>query len=228
MKPKFVLTKNVKGFINLIHNLKNKPDNISKIGLVYGNAGLGKTKTAIYLSIKFDTIYIRATNKMTTKWLLEEIAKELDEIPRFYTADIFRQCVNALRTNLQMIIVDEIDYLLADFRTVETLRDLHDETGVPIILLGMQLAKHKLKKHNHLFDRISEIYNFTEFEYSDIKQITEEISEVEITKDAVHLIHNKAKSVRQIVNTIDVFEKVAQANSLTQIDENIAQEILNG
>lgn len=228
MKPKFVLTKNVKGFINLIHNLKNKPDNISKIGLVYGNAGLGKTKTAIYLSIKFDTIYIRATNKMTTKWLLEEIAKELDEIPRFYTADIFRQCVNALRTNLQMIIVDEIDYLLADFRTVETLRDLHDETGVPIILLGMQLAKHKLKKHNHLFDRISEIYNFTEFEYSDIKQITEEISEVEITKDAVHLIHNKAKSFRQIVNTIDVFEKVAQANSLTQIDENIAQEILNG
>jgi hypothetical protein len=58
MKPIFVKTKNVKGFINLIHNLKNKPDNISKIGLVYGNAGLGKTKTAIYLSIQFDTIYI--------------------------------------------------------------------------------------------------------------------------------------------------------------------------
>lgn len=44
MKSKFVLTKNVKGFINLIHNLKNKSDNISKIGLVYGNAGLGKRR----------------------------------------------------------------------------------------------------------------------------------------------------------------------------------------
>lgn len=228
MKSKFVLTKNVKGFINLIHNLKNKPDNISKIGLVYGNAGLGKTKTAIYLSIKFDTIYIRATNKMTTKWLLEEIVKELDEIPRFYTADIFRQCVNALKTHPQMIIVDEIDYLLVDFRVIETLRDLHDEASIPIILVGMQLAKHKLKKHNHLFDRISEIYNFKEFEYSDIKQITEEISEVEITKEAEHLIHNKAKSFRQIVNTIEAFEKVAQANGLTQINENVAREILNG
>lgn len=226
MKPIFVKTKNVKGFINLIHNLKNKPDNISKIGLVYGNAGLGKTKTALYLSIKFDTIYIRATNKMTTKWLLEEIAKELDEIPRFYTADIFRQCVNALKTNTQMIIVDEIDYLLKDFRTIETLRDLHDETGTPIIIVGMQLAKHKLKKHTHLFDRISEIYNFTEFEYSDIRQITEEISEVEITKDVIHLIHNKVKSFRQIVNTIDAFEKVAQANGLTQIDEAVAREVL--
>ena len=183
---------------------------------------------ANYLSIQFNTIYVRATNKMTTKWLLEEIAKELDEIPRFYTADIFRQCVNALKNKPQMIIVDEIDYLLADFRTIETLRDLHDETGVPIILVGMQLAKYKLKKHNHLFDRISEIYNFTEFEYSDIKQITEEISEVDITKEAVRIIHNKSKSFRQIVNTIDAFERVAQANSLTQIDENIAQEIING
>lgn len=121
-----------------------------------------------------------------------------------------------------------IDYLLADFRTIETLRDLHDETGVPIILVGMQLAKHKLKKHNHLFDRISEIYNFTEFEYSDIKQITEEISEVEITKEAVHIIHNKAKSFRKIVEMIDMFEKVGQANGLAQMDEKVAQEILNG
>lgn len=110
---------------------------------------------------------------MTTKWLLEEIAKELDEIPRFYTADIFRQCVNALKIKPQMIIVDEIDYLLADFKTIETLRDLHDETGVPIILVGMLLAKRKLKKHNHSFDRISEIYNFTEFEYSDIKHLNQ-------------------------------------------------------
>lgn len=228
MKPKFVLTKNVKGFIDLIHNLKNKPYNISKIGLVYGNAGLGKTKTAIYLSIQFDTIYVRATNKMTTKWLLEEIVKELDEIPRFYTADIFRQCANALKTNPKMIIVDEIDYLLADFRTIETLRDLHDETGVPIILIGMQLAKHKIKKHNHLFDRISEIYNFTEFEYSDIKQIAEEISEVDITKEAVHIIHNKVKSFRKIVEMIDMFEKVGKANGLTQIDEKVATEVLGG
>ena len=228
MKPIFVKTKNVKVFINLIHNLKTKPESITKIGLIYGNAGLGKTKTALYLSIQYDAIYIRATNSMSPKWLLEEIAKELDEIPRFYTADIFRQCVNALKTNPQMIIVDEIDYLLKDFRAIETLRDLHDETGIPIILVGMLLAKHKLKKHAHLFDRISEIYKFNDFEYSDIKQIAEEISEVEITKDAGHLIYNKAKSFRQIVNTIDAFEKVAQANGLTQINENIAQEVLGG
>lgn len=225
MKPKFVLTKNVKGFINLIHNLRNKPENVTKIGLVYGNAGLGKTKTALYLSIQYDAIYVRATNSMSTKWLLEEIAKELDEIPRFYTADIFRQCVNALKMKPQMIIVDEIDYLLADFRTIETLRDLHDETGVPIILVGMQLAKHKLKKHTHMFDRISEIYQYTGFEYSDIKQIVDEIAEVDMTKEAISVIHQKAKSFRKIVEMINTLENIARVNGIKLIDENIIQEV---
>lgn len=225
MKPKFVQTKNVKGFINLVQDLKNKPGNITKIGLVYGNAGLGKTKTALYLSFQFDSIYIRATNKMTTKWFLEELAKELDEIPRFFTADIFRQCVNVLKNKPQMIIVDEIDYLLNDFKTIETLRDLHDETGIPIVLVGMSLAKHKLKKHTHLFDRISEIYQYTGFEYSDIKQIVDEISEVDMTKEVISVIHQKAKSFRKIVEMINTLENIALVNGIKLIDENIIQEV---
>ena len=48
MKPIFVKTKNVKGFINLIYNLKNKPDTISKIGLIYGNAGLGNSIRLVF------------------------------------------------------------------------------------------------------------------------------------------------------------------------------------
>ena len=73
MKPVFVKTKNVKGLINLIHNLKNKSENITKIGLVYGNAGLGKTKTALYLSIQYDAIYVRVTNSMSPKSRLQKM-----------------------------------------------------------------------------------------------------------------------------------------------------------
>ena len=225
MKKIFVKTKNVKGFMNLIYNLKNKLDNISKIGLIYGEAGLGKTRTALYLSIQHDAIYIRAANSMTPKWLLEEIAKELGEIPRFFMADIFRQCVNSLKSKPQMIIVDEIDYLLNNFRAIESLRDLHDETNAPIILVGMNLARHKLKKHNHLLDRISEIYHFEEFDFSDVKQIINELSEVEITDSAIKTVHQEAKRFRQLVQIIDNLEKVAAANGLVQINEDILKEI---
>ena len=89
MKKIFVKTKNVKNFIGLVENLQNKPKNIPKMGLVYGEPGLGKSQTALWLACKYDAIYLRATNLMTGRWLLEEIAKEMDEIPRYLTSDIF-------------------------------------------------------------------------------------------------------------------------------------------
>jgi len=118
MKAMFVKTKNVKGFINLIHNLKNKPDNISKIGLVYGNAGLGKTKTALYLSIQSDAIYVRATNSMSPKWMLEEIAKELDEIFREGALKLTFEERKPLYDRYQTIIYDQkpIIYLYSPIR----------------------------------------------------------------------------------------------------------------
>ena len=163
---------------------------------------------------------------MTPKWLLEEIAKELDEIPRFYTADIFRQCINSLKSKNKIIIVDEIDYLLQDFKTIETLRDIHDETGTPIILVGMSLAKNKLLRYKHLYDRVSEFYKFEEFVFSDIKEIIKELSEIELTDEAVKLLHKKATRFRQITNYIDKLEKVASANEIKEIDEMIVNEVL--
>ena len=79
-----------------------------------------------------------------------------------------------------------------------------------------------------LFDRISEIYNFKEFELADIRQIIEELSQVEITKEVTSIIYNKSKSFRKIVECIDALEQVASANSLNVIDGKIAQEVLNG
>lgn len=46
MNKVFVKTNNVKNFIGLVENLVNKPQNIPKMGLVYGEPGLGKTQTA--------------------------------------------------------------------------------------------------------------------------------------------------------------------------------------
>ena len=88
MKRVFVRTQNVKNFIGLVENLINKPQNIPKIGLVYGEPGLGKSQTALWLSAKYDGVYLRCSNLMTGRWLLEELVKELDEIPRYLTPTI--------------------------------------------------------------------------------------------------------------------------------------------
>ena len=133
----FIKTTNVKNFIGLVENLLNKPKNIPKMGLIYGEPGLGKSQTALWLACKYDAIYLRATNLMTGRWLLEEIAKEMDEIPRYLTSDNFNLIVQRLKQKPQLIIVDEIDYLMNNLKTIEILRDIHDETNCPIIFVGM-------------------------------------------------------------------------------------------
>ncbi len=222
----FVKTNNVKNFIGLVENLLNKPKNIPKMGLIYGEPGLGKSQTALWLACKYDTIYLRATNLMTGRWLLEEITKEMDEIPRYLTSDNFNLIVKNLKQKPQLIIVDEIDYLINNLKTIEILRDIHDETDCPIIFVGMGLAHKKLERYKHLFDRFSEIVKFETFSVNDLKQIFEQLSEVKVNIDAIEFIHKKYNRLRQIVQLINQLEIIAKDNNLQEINLDAIKEIL--
>ncbi len=226
MNKIFIKTQNVKNFIGLVENLQNKPKNIPKMGLVYGEPGLGKSQTALWLAYKYDGIYLRASNLMTGRWLLEEMVKELDEIPRFLTSDNFNIVVKKLKKNPQIIFIDEIDYLMNNYKTVETLRDIHDETGCPIIFIGMGLAHRKLERYKHLYDRLSEILKFETFGVHDLSQIISQLSKVKFTPDAIEYIHSKFNRFRQIVQLINQMETFAKDNNLTEITKEITEQIL--
>jgi DNA transposition AAA+ family ATPase len=225
MNRVFVKTRNVKNFIWLVENLTNKPSNIPKMGLVYGEPGLGKSQTALWLAAKYDGIYLRCTNLMTSRWLLQELVKELDEIPRYLTSDNFDLCVQKLSQNSQIIVIDEIDYLMNDTKTIETLRDIHDKINCPIIFVGMGLAHKKLERYKHLYDRFSEIVKYETFNVSDVKQIVEELSEISFIADAVEILHKKHNRFRQIVQAINQFELIAKENNLTEITKETAELI---
>ena len=226
MNKIFVKTQNVKNFIGLVENLINKPKNIPKMGLVYGEPGLGKSQTALWLACKYDGIYLRASNLMTGRWLLEEMVKELDEIPRFLTSDNFNIVVKKLKKNPLVIFIDEIDYLMNNYKTIETLRDIHDETDCPIIFIGMGLVHRKLERYKHLFDRFSEILKFEIFNTNDIGQIINQLSEIPFTPDTVEYIHSKFNRFRQIVQLINQMETFAKDNNFTEITKEIMEQIL--
>lgn len=226
MNKIFVKTTNVKNFIGLIENLINKQKNIPKMGLVYGEPGLGKSQTALWLACKYDEIYLRASNLMTGRWLLEEMVKELDEIPRFLSSDNFNVVVKKLKQNPQTIFIDEIDYLINNYKSIETLRDIHDETNCPIIFIGMGLAHRKLERFKHLYDRFSEVLKFETFGINDLSQIIEQLSEIPFTPDTIEYIHSKFNRFRQIIQLINQMENFAKDNNLTEITKEIMEQIL--
>ena len=225
MRKIFVKTNNVKNFIGLVENLQNKPKNIPKMGLVYGEPGLGKSQTALWLACKYDGIYIRASNLMTSRWLVEEIVREMDELPRYLTSDNFNVVISKLSQKPKIIFVDEIDYLMNNYKSVETLRDIHDKTDCPIVFVGMGLAHRKLERYKHLYDRFSEIVKFETFGVNDLSQIFSQLSEIPFTPESIEYIHKKYNRFRQIVQLINQMEIFAKDNNLTEITKEIVEQI---
>ncbi len=226
MKKIFIKTRNVRNFIGLVEALKSKPKNFPKMGLIYGEPGLGKSQTALWLACKYDGIYIRASNLMTSRWLVEEIVREMDELPRYLTSDNFNVVISKLIQKPKIIFVDEIDYLMNNYKSVETLRDIHDKTDCPIIFVGMGLALRKLERYKHLYDRFSEIVKFETFEIEDLSQIFSQLSEIPFTPDSIEYIHKKYNRFRQIVQLISKLESFAKENNLEEITKEVMEQII--
>src|SRR5574344_744530 len=227
MNKKFIITKNVKKFIELTDALKKAPPNLPKMALVYGDYGLGKSQTILWWVTNNDAIYVRCNHKMSPRWLLSEIVEELDEIPCYQSAHLFKQIEDKLKFNTKILVIDEIDFLLNNASAIEVVRDLHDKIGIPIVLVGMSLAEQKLKRFKHIYDRLLCILKFETFPKNDVEKIVKELAEIEIEQSAIDFITSKYNQFRQLVKLINKIETVAQMNNLNLITLEILQGIVN-
>lgn len=227
MRKIFARTQNVKNFITLMNNLQSRAEGVPGMALVYGEPGLGKTQAVLWWAAQNNAIFIRSTNLMSGRWLLEEIVEELGEVPYYRSSELFKQCIRQLKEEPRVIIVDEIDYLVSDSKAIETLRDIHDKTGAPIILVGMGQADKKLMRYRHLYDRLSEKLKFEPFTQKDIGEIIEQLCEVKMTECAINYIYSKTNRFRQIVKLINKAENIVKANDLKALDEETLKEFIN-
>lgn len=226
MNKTFIKTRNVKRFVAMMDELQKLPSNIPKLALVYGEHGLGKSQAIQWWADKNDSVYVRANQGMTSRWLLSEIAEELGEEPFWHTQETFTLIENNLRQNPKMIIVDEIDYLM-EKNTVETLRDLHDKTSCPIVLVGMGAADKKLARYPHLCDRLYKTLRFEHFDFDDIKEILNKLTELNFTDDATKYLATRTNQFRQLVKLINKIEKLSNTNQIEELDEYTLKGIFN-
>lgn len=217
MKKLFARTSNVTAFIAAMDRLRNRQEGIPGMSLLYGEPGLGKTRTALWWALQNDGVFVRTKKLMTGRWLLEEIVAELGEAPLNKTSDLFRQVQDQLIDKPRTLIIDEVDYLTYDARVIETLRDIHDMTDAPILFIGMAQADKKLMRYKHLYDRFSEIVRFHDLTEADVASIADQLCEVPITKDGVAYIHTTANRFRRIVVMLYKAEAMARANNLKEV-----------
>lgn len=163
---------------------------------------------------------------MSIRWLLSEIAEEIGEEPFWYSKETFELIENHLFNNPKTIIIDEVDYLI-EKKTIEVLRDIHERTGCPLVLVGMDQVDKKLSRFPHLVDRIYKKFKFETYDTNDIKKIFSELSEIPITNDGLEYLATRTNQFRQIVKLINRVEKLAKTNQIKELNEQNLRGILN-
>ncbi len=217
MKRTFVKTSNVNAFVTAMSRLQKREEGIPGMALVYGEPGVGKTRTALWWGLQNDGVFVRTKKLMSGRWLLEEIVAELGEAPMRKTSDLWRQAVEQLFERPRVLFIDEADYLAHDAKIIETLRDLYDTTGSPLVLIGMDQADKKLMRFKHLYDRFSEIVRFHPLTEEDVKIIAEHMCEAKLNNEAITYIHAQANRFRRVVVWMYKAEAIARVNSLKEV-----------
>lgn len=219
MENKFVKTKNFKNFVSLASKLKNLPDNIPRLALLYSEPGIGKTHMLLKWALDNDAVYIRAINGMTQPGLLKNIVTDLDLTDYHNMQTNFNHIVKCLQNEPRVIIVDEVDYLIGDKNVIEILRDIQDMTNVPIILSGMEFVNRKIARFKHIKSRLYKSLKLKYYDENEIKDILEQLTNLQFTDGAIKYLALRKVPFRQIVQTIQELESYSQTNNIREINE---------
>jgi DNA transposition AAA+ family ATPase len=220
MKKIFAVTANTEMFTELVTSLENRDSGIPGLGLVFGEPGLGKTRTAIWYADKTGAVFIRALATATVRSFLEELVVELGQEPMYRASDIYHQAEKSLAENPRLVIVDEIDRLASQWQAIEALRDLTDQTGIPVLMIGMDSSERRLARFKHLYYRMqAHIMRFKPLSEADVGRFAGQICEVGLDESAISQIYRLTSGrIGNLISEFHLAEKIARANDLEIVE----------
>lgn len=150
----------------------------SEIGVLYGEAGLGKTEALReYARRNTDVILIEADLGYTAKVLFVELHKKLGMDGRGMIHDLFDDVVLKLKDSGRLIIIDEAEHL--PYRALELLRRVHDKAGVGILLVGMPRLISNLRgkkgEYAQLYSRVGVAGRLEALKFQDTQEIVSSV-----------------------------------------------------
>ena len=188
------------------------------MGLVAGETGYGKTTAITWISNRVNAVYVRALAAWTPASMFRSILRELGRDSRGSCADMMENIVEALAMSGRPLFLDEADYVVDSKRMTESLRDIHDMSTSPVILVGMGGIAQRLSHRKQLTGRVMQEVKFAALDLDDAGRIAAELSEIELAPDLLeHLHRESAGSTRLVCVGLARIEQIARARGLGKI-----------
>lgn len=215
MKHQMAMTKNLRRFLGATEDLINRPMGTEGMGLLWGEPGEGKSTAVGYVRNVYNGVFIRAVGCWTVTTMLGEICRELGGERKCRRADMISFIVEKLATNPRPIFVDEADYLFRQFEMVDSLRDIYDMSGSPVILIGMEDIARRIQAHGRFARRITQWVEFSGLDLEDTRILAETVCEVRVSADLISQIHKATKgNIGRMVISLSRIEKLGKATGL--------------
>lgn len=204
----------------LIIRSQNRASGLPGMGCFYGRAGRGKTTAGIYTTNTMNACHVEAVPFGGLKNLLHMIVTELGLRPRRLVPDLFDQAAQELAVSGRPLIIDEADHILTA-KTIESVRHLHDKSGVPVILMGEEMLPQRLQAWERVHGRMLAWVEAEPAMIEDVGHLAKIYApRVEITPDLREAVQAASRgSMRYISTNLAAIAEFAAVRGLSRVSK---------
>lgn len=189
---------------------------------LHGHSGLGKSKTALYLAIKYRAYHVEAESYWTLRDYMEAILEVMGIVPERTISRMAAQVKKQLSASGRPLIIDEAEYLLdRGWRCVMAFKDIFEKSRVPVMLIGEHTFPQKLEKHyDKVHNRILHWIEAQPCTLADCRMLAERrMSGIAIADDLLEHIHKEVYgNTRRVSNNLFLIRELAEKAQRDSVD----------
>ncbi|MCG8635423.1 MAG: ATP-binding protein [Desulfobacterales bacterium] len=224
MKNEFIETSRVTAFWEAVKAVSDMEKGHPGMMLAWGYAGRGKTECArTYATRNENAKYIRVFEDWTPRAMLSTICEELNGMKPGHIHTAKRIIIEEVDDSDKILLIDEADRLTV--KHIEHLRDIHDETDCPIVLIGEPSIYTQIKSRTRIWRRFTQAVEFGPLLNEDIILFGLKNCGIRIAPEAARTLKTKSKgSFGFLIHYMTMLEGIATSNKI----EDIGLDIVNG
>lgn len=227
--PKFVMTRNVRGYEVLMDGLEMAAGE-GRFGMVSSQSGLGKTRTAQWWHASNPSVYLptkKVWETSETDFLLD-LARELGVGGQARRKGrIFGDILDSLIGNPIPLIIDEVERLPQAF--LEILRDLTNLSTAPVVLIGEEELMPHMQRNRRVWTRTYRQLQFKPISQSDVMIYAGETCGLKLSPQCADIIQ-KAKTrditdgnFRLVKRSLLSLVQICNAKGTVEVSEEMAR-----
>jgi DNA transposition AAA+ family ATPase len=221
-------TRNIVEFLKLYQALEGRNPNVPGIGLLVGEAGIGKTTSISWLQNQTNCIVVECSPVWTPYAMLADIAFELGEPTTGGAQAVMNRIVERFKTSGKGLILDETDDRLfvsgrKYHQMVDLLRAIHDRTKNPLVFCGYRKMEVTIARFPQLDGRVSQLVRFERLDLDDTELFVRAICpELKLSADLLTGLFKATEGrPRQTVTAVEHIRAAAASEGWKEVTASL-------